>query len=155
MYIGLFTTICIIVASWFVCNEYQKSNNLPNPQLTLGECEQAALKFEKKYKDTWKIKTLKVKVTAYCPCKECNKQWAGLVCNGKKMSYYTDKGINICAVDPTLIPLGSTLMYNGVEYYAIDVGSAIKGNIIDILKPTHDEANAFGVKHDQIICIKK
>lgn len=98
---------------------------------------------------------LEVTVMAYCPCSKCNKQWAGYVCNGKKMSYYTDQGMNVCAVDPTLISLGSIVNYDGLEYNAVDVGSKIKGNIINILLPTHEEAELFGVKRDQTITVKE
>jgi 3D (Asp-Asp-Asp) domain-containing protein len=99
--------------------------------------------------------TMKVKVVAYCPCSKCNEKWAGLICTGKKMKELTDKNINICAVDPNVIPLGSTLIYDGKEYLATDVGGKIKGNIINILLSTHKEAADFKVKKDQIILVRK
>lgn len=36
------------------------------------------------------------------------------------------------AVDPTVIPCGSTILINGNEYIAEDCGGAIKGNKIDV-----------------------
>jgi len=51
----------------------------------------------------------------------------------------------ICAVDPDVIPLGSTVIIDGVEYLAADVGSAVKGNHIDIAVETHAEALELGV----------
>lgn len=36
------------------------------------------------------------------------------------------------AVDPRVIPLGTTIIINGEEYKAIDTGGAVKGNVIDI-----------------------
>lgn len=48
------------------------------------------------------------------------------------------------AVDPDVIPLGSRVFINGVEYLAADTGGAIKGNIIDIAMETHKEADDFG-----------
>lgn len=100
-------------------------------------------------------RVLEVTVMAYCPCSKCNKQWAGYVCNGKKMSYYTDQGMNVCAVDPMVISLGSIVNYDGLEYNAVDVGSKIKGSIINILLPTHEEAELFGVKRDQTITVRE
>jgi len=102
-----------------------------------------------------KLTTMTVKVVAYCPCAKCNKQWAGLVCTGHKMKEFTDKGIDICAVDPTVIPLGSIIYYDAKNYLAADVGSKIKGNIIDILVATHEDTIKFGVKNEQIIEVKK
>ena len=42
------------------------------------------------------------------------------------------------AVDPKVIPLGSTVIINGISYLATDTG--VKGNAIDIAVPTHEEA---------------
>jgi 3D (Asp-Asp-Asp) domain-containing protein len=46
------------------------------------------------------------------------------------------------AVDPTVIPLESTVIINGISYLATDTG--VKGNAIDIAVPTHDEALDLG-----------
>ena len=46
------------------------------------------------------------------------------------------------AVDPKVIPLGSTVIINGISYLATDTG--VKGNAIDIAVPTHDEALDLG-----------
>lgn len=48
------------------------------------------------------------------------------------------------AVDPDVIPLGSRVFINGVEYLAADTGEAIKGNRIDVAMETHQEADVFG-----------
>lgn len=45
------------------------------------------------------------------------------------------------AVDPEIIPLGSTVIIDGKEYKALDTG--VKGYVIDILM-THEEAHSFG-----------
>jgi 3D (Asp-Asp-Asp) domain-containing protein len=122
--------------------------------ILLAKCNQKVTVEPALSDESEKLITMTVKVVAYCPCKICNEKWAGLVCTGKTMKELTDQGINICAVDPTVIPLGSTLIYDGKEYLATDVGGKIKGNIIDILLPTHKEANDFGVKRDQTIEVK-
>lgn len=51
----------------------------------------------------------------------------------------------ICAVDPEVIPLGSTVIVDGTSYLAADVGGAIKGQRIDIAVATHAEALELGV----------
>lgn len=52
----------------------------------------------------------------------------------------------LVAVDPSVIPLGSTIVINGAKYLAADTGGAIKGNHIDIAVETHQEAINFGVQ---------
>ena len=37
------------------------------------------------------------------------------------------------AVDPSVIPLGTEVMFNGEIYIAEDIGGAIKGNVIESL----------------------
>ena len=55
-----------------------------------------------------------------------------------------------CAVDPDVIPLGSTILVDlgdgeGLRYFrANDTG--VKGDHIDICVPTHDEAQGLGVR---------
>lgn len=51
----------------------------------------------------------------------------------------------LISVDPTIIPLGSTIVIDGVEYRAEDTGGMIKGNKIDMAVKTHEEALALGV----------
>lgn len=46
------------------------------------------------------------------------------------------------AVDPKVIPLGSTVIINGIPYLAADTG--VSGNAIDIAVPTHEEALEIG-----------
>lgn len=46
------------------------------------------------------------------------------------------------AVDPKVIPLGSTVIINGISYLATDTG--VSGKAIDIAVPTHDEAIDLG-----------
>lgn len=50
------------------------------------------------------------------------------------------------AVDPDVIPLGSTVIINGQEYLAADTGGAIKGNRIDIAVESHQEALQLGIR---------
>lgn len=91
------------------------------------------------------------KLTAYCTCSVCCGQWAdGITASGTKAV----PGRTI-AVDPTVIPLGSTVYVNGIEYIAEDTGGAIKGNRIDILFPSHQEALEFGIQYADVSLIRK
>lgn len=64
-------------------------------------------------------------------------------------------GKRIIAVDPEVVPLGSTvevLLSDGTSFNASaqDTGGAIKGNRIDLLKATKDEAWKFGRQDVQL-----
>lgn len=65
----------------------------------------------------------------------------------------TSQHLKTCAVDPSVIPLGSTIEVNGLVLKAVDTGSAVKGNKIDIFYDgSVEEAyewlkNDFGAKH--------
>lgn len=54
------------------------------------------------------------------------------------------------AVDPTVIPYGSEVVIYGHTYIAEDTGGAIKGNRIDILFETHQEALEFGIQYANV-----
>jgi 3D (Asp-Asp-Asp) domain-containing protein len=93
-------------------------------------------------------------VTAYCPCKICNlKKWENKSATGPSLTYWIKKlekeNIIGCAVDKTVIPLYSKIIYKGQLYQAIDTG--VKGKHIDILFKTHKETNKFGIYYDQEI----
>lgn len=54
------------------------------------------------------------------------------------------------AVDPNVIPLGSTVLINGQEYIAEDTGGAIRGNIIDMFVGTEAESEVIGVRYAEV-----
>lgn len=90
-----------------------------------------------------------VKLTAYCkePYKHrCNN---GDFENTATMTVPT-AGRTI-AVDPKVIPHGASVTINGKTYIAEDSGGWVKGNRIDILFETHQEAIEFGVQHADVI----
>lgn len=89
-------------------------------------------------------------VTAYCCCKECcgkepTQPGYGITKSGKRAT----EGRTI-AVDPTVIPLGTTVYLNGVPYIAEDTGSAIKGKKIDLFINDHQRAKIFGVQEMEV-----
>ena len=60
-----------------------------------------------------------------------------LYCDGGIWGYQTatgvkSEGLKTCAVDPSVIPLGTTILVDGICLKAVDTGSAVKGNVIDI-----------------------
>lgn len=88
-----------------------------------------------------------VTITFYC-CEEyphiCG-TGNGITASGRRVTPYVS-----CAVDPDVIPLGSTVMleHNGEMVYlrADDTGGSIKGNRLDIAVKGHQEALSLGVK---------
>lgn len=50
----------------------------------------------------------------------------------------------VVAVDPEVIPLGSTVIIDGHAYLAADTGGAVRGNHVDIAVATHQEAEDLG-----------
>ncbi|MBE3520136.1 MAG: G5 domain-containing protein [Firmicutes bacterium] len=88
------------------------------------------------------VRAIEVLATGYCPCE---------ICCGKNADGYTYTGVpakrGVIAVDPRVIPLGSRVYVDGYGFaVAADVGSAIKGNRIDVCFDTHQEALRWGVK---------
>lgn len=91
------------------------------------------------------------KLTAYCTCSKCCGEWSdGITYTGVKAT----PGRTI-AVDPEVIPLGSTVYINGFEYIAEDIGGAIEGNRIDVLCSSHEEALEFGVQYADVSILEK
>lgn len=90
------------------------------------------------------------KVTAYCPCKKCCGKSDGITATGTKAM----EGRTV-AVDPDVIPYGSTLLiYYDYElvgiYIAEDCGGAIKGKKVDLYFDSHDAALDWGVKECEV-----
>lgn len=80
-------------------------------------------------------------VTAYCGCEKCCGKSDGITASGTVAT----EGRTI-AVDPTVIPYGTTVYIDGQAFVAEDCGGAIKGKHIDMFFESHDAAVAFGVR---------
>lgn len=64
-------------------------------------------------------------------------------------------GYSTIAVDPRVIPIGSTVYVEGYGYaVAQDTGGAIKGNIIDVFFHSKSEANAWGRRSVKVYILK-
>ena len=85
------------------------------------------------------------KLTAYCACEKCCGKSDVITATGTKAT-----ANRTIAVDKTVIPYGTTVVINGIEYVAEDTGGAIKGNIIDIFFDDHDDALKFGVQYADV-----
>ena len=84
-------------------------------------------------------------VTHYCPCYACCKKTDGITFTGTQAT----EGRTV-AVDPDVIPLGSTVVIDGQGYIAEDIGGAIKGNRIDRYMDNHQEALNAGVVQAEV-----
>ena len=49
-----------------------------------------------------------------------------------------------------MLPFGTIVEINGIEYTVEDIGGAIKGNHIDIFFDTHEEALQFGKQKAEV-----
>ncbi|WP_276585692.1 peptidoglycan DD-metalloendopeptidase family protein [Bacillus thuringiensis] len=85
-------------------------------------------------------KVLDMEATAYGPdCQGCS----GITAYG--INIKTKPMPKVIAVDPKTIPLGTYVYVEGYgEAIAGDTGSAIKGNIIDLLYPSEAASNSWG-----------
>ncbi len=109
------------------------------------------------------LQTIRMKVTAYCPCSICCGKWAdGVTASGHQIQL----GDKLIAAPKRFrfwtlmyVPGYSGVSTKGCNYgevarqliYVKDRGGAIKGNHIDVFFPTHQEALNWGVKYLDVI----
>lgn len=95
-------------------------------------------------------KTIAVKATAYtAECDGCS----GITYTGIDLN--KDRNAKVIAVDPNVIPLGTKVYVEGYGHaVAADIGSAIKGNRIDIHLPTKKEAFSWGVRNVNVTIVE-
>ena len=99
-----------------------------------------------------RARTVRMRVTAYSPDeRSCGASADGITASG--YSVFTNGGC-LVAADPKMLPLGTILSvpgYDGGECVPVlDVGGAIKGNRLDVLFPTHEQAIAWGVRELEV-----
>lgn len=92
------------------------------------------------------VKTMRMLVTAYCPCRQCCGRHAdGITASG--YSVWVNGG-KMVAADTRVLPFGSLLSipgYHDAEIVPVlDRGGKIKGHRLDVLFPTHRQAKRFG-----------
>lgn len=92
----------------------------------------------------------------------CNTGCIGITASGYNVSntIYTSDGLRIIATDPAVVPMYSIVtvtLADGTTFkaQALDTGSAIRGNRIDILVGTHAEAITLGRQAVEIEVIRR
>lgn len=85
-------------------------------------------------------------LTAYCACPACCGEWA----DGRTFTGTEATEGRTVAVDPDVIPLGSSVYIDGQEYIAEDIGGAIQGNRVDVFFNNHADALEFGVQYAEV-----
>lgn len=89
-------------------------------------------------------------LSAYCSCVDCCGKNDGITATGAKVK----QGVTV-AVDPNVIPYGTTIIINGNEYIAQDtlakhIISKYDGRIIDVYFDSHSEALKFGIQTAEV-----
>jgi 3D (Asp-Asp-Asp) domain-containing protein len=97
-------------------------------------------------------KTIEMIVTAYSPdARSCAGSDDDLTAT---LHHVTTNGFKLVAADPRLLSYGSMLSIPGYDQGRIvpvlDCGGKIKGNRLDVLFPTHEEAVKWGVKRMKV-----
>lgn len=93
-----------------------------------------------KAKSSGRYRTMRVKCTAYCPCRSCSGGYGTNTATGRRAK----EGRTI-AVDRRVIPLGSKVVIDGHTYIAEDTG--VSGKSIDIYMTSHSRCNKWGVRY--------
>jgi len=99
--------------------------------------------------------TIRMRVTAYCPCEKCCGRYAdGITASGHKIQ----PGETFAAADKRY-PFGTEMIipgYNNDQPVKIlDRGSAIQNDRIDIFFPSHEQALKWGVKYLDVKILNK
>ncbi|MBS6952967.1 MAG: hypothetical protein KH230_07010 [Enterocloster asparagiformis] len=89
-------------------------------------------------------------VTGYCGCPLCCGEKEEVL---TKMETVPRAGHTVAA-DPSVIPLGTEIVIDGVVYLVEDTGKAVKGKTLDIFFDTHEEAVQYGRK-DKYVYLKE
>ena len=99
-------------------------------------------------------------LTAYCSCEKCCGEWAlnrPTDENGNEIvttaSGATAKANHTVAADTSVLPFGTKIKIDGVEYEVQDRGGKIKNKRIDVYFSDHESALKFGKKKAEVFKI--
>jgi 3D (Asp-Asp-Asp) domain-containing protein len=125
-------------------------SNAKNSKKTAATTKKPASKTVSRSVSTNAVKEFTVSATAYTAyCNGCS----GITKTGINLRENSD--LKVIAVDPNVIKLGTKVHVEGYGYaIAGDIGSAIKGNKIDVFIPTKSEAYKWGRKNVKITIIE-
>ena len=102
-------------------------------------------------------RTITVEATAYTNHPSENGTYGGKVVTRTGLDIsnsITHNGMGIIAVDPSVIPLNSIVEIEGLgTYIALDTGSAIQGNRIDILMDNSTQTDNWGRRNVNVTII--
>lgn len=90
------------------------------------------------------------KITVYDACEYCSGEWGTQLASPCSDGHSAIENHTV-AVDPDIIPYGTRLLIDGIEYVAEDCGGAVKGNVIDVY--VEDCENSFGRKYSEVFII--
>ncbi|UUV46056.1 3D domain family protein [Bacillus phage vB_BanS-Thrax1] len=134
-------------------SDVKKEEQKPQVQQAVA---QAPKKQEEKKQES-NGRTITVEATAYTNHPSENGTYGGKVVTRTGLDIsntITYNGMGIIAVDPSVIPLNSIVKIEGLgTYIALDTGSAIQGNRIDILMADSTQTYNWGRRNVQVTII--
>ena len=157
--IYLITIIFILIFVWLVSQNNQDKIDTLKRDISINQQQIQSLqnlmsKIEKQIDKEIILnsaKGMQMIATAYCNSKVCINVPAW---RDGKTATGTKARIGVIAVDPAVIPLGSTVYIKSMGYFkAEDTGGAIKGNRIDIFVGDYKKAKEFGRKKVEVIIL--
>jgi len=124
-----------------------KTEPIQTAALALPSKPKDEQKAEMKSEPADKWRTVRMKVTGYCPCSKCcGKHADGITANGHKIQ----PGDTFVAADKRY-SFGTEMVIegynNGQNIKVLDRGGAIRGNKLDAFFHTHQEALEWGVRY--------
>ncbi len=136
-----------------LCEEYEQLETQYKRELAEEEAERKRIEEEKRRAEEERRRQAakgrflgSFRISAYTPSPSENGGYA-VTATGRPLA---GNEWAICAVDPSVIPLGSTIYIEGVgNVVACDTGGAIKGNRIDLLVG-YGQANSWGVQYRNV-----
>ena len=94
--------------------------------------------------------TVKMRVTAYCPCPKC----CGSYSDGITACNHRIREGDVFVAADSEYPFGTEMVIdgynNGRAVKVLDRGGAIKGNRLDVFFNSHKEALKWGVRHIEV-----
>lgn len=86
--------------------------------------------------------------SGYCNCSRCSGGY-NLTHSGT-----VPKAKHTIAADPSVFPIGTKIMIDGVIYTVEDIGGGVSGNRLDIFFSSHQEAVDFGLKRVKVYSVQ-